>query len=378
MRLFLSYASEDREAAEQIYLSLIGAGHKVFFDRESLPPASDYQTRISLAVRKIDGFIFLVTPHSVQPKSFCLTELDYARKQWPHPKDRVLPVMLEPTPIESVPSYLRAVVIMEPTGDKPAAVVDAIAGMAGRVRRLLRFAWLAGYCLAGALLLALIYWRMIRSEEVAIYNLYGGEIAFSVNGRRSTLNASTAMRINVPENGASLLLYSCGWEQMRTDPGQPMGCRWIPYQLFAGQGWDVILTEPSPRIVMQQRLKSPAPPAAELPDYRPYLAALSSATSEERRKARLALAAFLYKHASGRMNRAVVAEVTTANVSYTTCVGVAMALSHLRDLSGPIVMADPEGAIQDLEGVLLKPGVDDALRGAVGSAIKVVQGAKPY
>lgn len=254
MRFFISYASEDRQAAEQVQLALIGAGHQVFFDKISLPPASDYQARIRLAVKKSDALIFLVTPHSVHPKSFCLTELDHARRQWPHPKGRVLPVMLEPTPLDSIPSYLRAVVIMEPTGNVPAAVVDAVAGMGGRVQRFLGFVRPLGYSLLGALLLALIYWWMIESDEVTIHNRYAGEITLTVNGQRTTLDASTATRIRLSEDGASLQLYSCGWEQLRTDAGQPVGCRWIPYSVFAGQTWDVIPIEPSPRIVMKERI----------------------------------------------------------------------------------------------------------------------------
>ncbi len=254
MQLFLSYASADRQAAELIHLALIGAGHEVFFDKTSLPPASDYQTRIRLAIKKSDALVFLVSPGSVRAKSFCLTELDYARGQWPHPTGRVLPVMLAPTPLESIPNYLRAVVIMEPPGDVPAAVVGAVAGMGGRAQQLLKFIRPVGFSLVGALLLALTYWWMIRSHEVTIHNSYAEEITFTVNGQRTTLGASTATRIKLAEDGASLQLYSCGWEQMRTDEGQPMGCRWIPYSVFAGQTWDVIPVEPSPRIVMKEQI----------------------------------------------------------------------------------------------------------------------------
>lgn len=34
MQIFLSYASEDRKLAEQIYLALIGGEHKVFLLKE--------------------------------------------------------------------------------------------------------------------------------------------------------------------------------------------------------------------------------------------------------------------------------------------------------------------------------------------------------
>jgi hypothetical protein len=46
MKVFLSYASEDRQIAEEIQLALTGAGHNVFFDRESLAPAGEFYSRL--------------------------------------------------------------------------------------------------------------------------------------------------------------------------------------------------------------------------------------------------------------------------------------------------------------------------------------------
>jgi hypothetical protein len=38
----------------------------------------------------------------------------------------VLPVMIQPTPSESVPAYLKAVTILEPSGNIAAEVADAV------------------------------------------------------------------------------------------------------------------------------------------------------------------------------------------------------------------------------------------------------------
>ena len=65
MKIFLSYASEDRPQAEEIQLALAGAGHEVFFDRESLPAGGDYHTRIKASVDAADLFVFLISPDSV-------------------------------------------------------------------------------------------------------------------------------------------------------------------------------------------------------------------------------------------------------------------------------------------------------------------------
>jgi tetratricopeptide (TPR) repeat protein len=124
MRIFLSYASEDKDSAEQIYLALIPSGHQVFFDRATLPPGGDFNSRIRQAVRKSDLLIFLISPHSVAQSSYALTELSFARDKWPHPLDSVLPVMLRETEFGSIPNYLKAITVLEPQGNVAAEVAD--------------------------------------------------------------------------------------------------------------------------------------------------------------------------------------------------------------------------------------------------------------
>src|SRR5436305_1223299 len=126
MNIFLSYASEDRALAEQIYLALIGNGYKVFFDRESLPPGGDYHERIKSAVNRSDRFVFLISPDSLCTGSYALTELKYVREKWRHPKDRVFPVLTRETSWDDIPGYLKGVTILEPKGNIPAEVSAAI------------------------------------------------------------------------------------------------------------------------------------------------------------------------------------------------------------------------------------------------------------
>lgn len=130
MNVFLSYATEDRAIAEETQLAVVGAGHRVFFDKGQLSPAGDYHSTLREAVRSADAFIFLVSPHSVEPGTYALTELKMAREQWPHPKNHVLPVLIESTPPERIPVYLRAVTILEPEGSIPAEVALAVQALA--------------------------------------------------------------------------------------------------------------------------------------------------------------------------------------------------------------------------------------------------------
>jgi hypothetical protein len=122
MRIFLSYASEYQEAAEEVSIALQGSGHEVFFDKASLQPGGDYRRRLREAIDESELFIFLISPESVAPDSFARTELAIASKKWKNPENHVLPVMLRETPLELVPAYLKAVTILEPEGDVAAQV----------------------------------------------------------------------------------------------------------------------------------------------------------------------------------------------------------------------------------------------------------------
>jgi hypothetical protein len=146
MRIFLSHASEDREKAEEIALALEGEGHDVFFDRTDLESGADYNAVIRKRVADADLFLFLITPASIDEGSYTLTELRMAREKWAHPKERVIPIMLEPTPLDLLPAYVRAVTVLDPEGD----FVAEVAAHVSRRSRMRRAGW-AGLLLAAVL-----------------------------------------------------------------------------------------------------------------------------------------------------------------------------------------------------------------------------------
>jgi hypothetical protein len=57
---------------------------------------------------------------------YTLSELDLARRRWPHPSGHVLPVLVAPTPMASIPPYLLAVTVLTPQGNLVADVVHAV------------------------------------------------------------------------------------------------------------------------------------------------------------------------------------------------------------------------------------------------------------
>lgn len=129
MLIFLSYAKEDRPVAEAIAFAVRQRGHKVFLDRDDLPPGEGYDQRIEQAIRRSDAFVFLVSPDSVTEGRFTLTELVFARQKWSSPHGRVLPVVVRTTDFDKIPAYLKAVTLLEPAGNAVAetsAAVDAL------------------------------------------------------------------------------------------------------------------------------------------------------------------------------------------------------------------------------------------------------------
>lgn len=139
MKIFLSYASEDRTAAEAIHVALCSEGHDVFFDREDLPPGEEFNVRIRRAVECSDVLIFLVSPQALDAHSYTLNELAIAEQTYKRASGRVLPVMLRQVDFDNVPVFLKSVTFLQTSGDLPAAVADAVARMArkhGRARML--------------------------------------------------------------------------------------------------------------------------------------------------------------------------------------------------------------------------------------------------
>ena len=131
-RIFLCHASDDQDAAALLSASLENQGYEVFFDEDDLPAGGTYVDRISAALRKSHLFIFLVSPSSVAPKRYTLSELKLAQQKWKRSKGRVLPVMVEETPIDHIPPYLQALTLLIPEGNLVADVSRRVAQLASR------------------------------------------------------------------------------------------------------------------------------------------------------------------------------------------------------------------------------------------------------
>jgi hypothetical protein len=127
MKIFLSYASEDRGIADKIFLSLVQR-HEVFFDHTGLRGGDDFDSKIQAEIKKCELFIFLISPDSISRSSYALTELAFAREKWSHPEGHVLPVMIRETSYDAIPAYLSAVTVLEPQGNVVAEVRARVEG----------------------------------------------------------------------------------------------------------------------------------------------------------------------------------------------------------------------------------------------------------
>ena len=78
MHIFLSYASENRPRAEEIALALKADGHDVFFDSAKLSGGENYHQVIRAQIAEADLLVFLISPDSVQPGAYTLSELPRA------------------------------------------------------------------------------------------------------------------------------------------------------------------------------------------------------------------------------------------------------------------------------------------------------------
>ena len=181
MKIFLSYASEQRELAKEIALALEAENHTVFFDRSALAPGEAYNAQIRETIEDSQLFVFLISSDSVTAGRYTLTELEFAEHKWPKPWGNVLSVMALSTPKANIPAYLRAGTIIQPSGNIAATV-------AAEVHRMLGPGWrrlVQGYGTRLLVLLLLIvfaagaaWWgfesyRKIRVERAALVGLFG-------------------------------------------------------------------------------------------------------------------------------------------------------------------------------------------------------------
>ena len=109
MKVFLSHAPEDNEAARLLGAELTRAGHDVWDAEQELMPGDNYPLLTGEALREATAFVVLLSPEAVRSQQvrreidFALTSVQY--------EGRLIPVLVRPT--ERVPWILRKLGIIE-------------------------------------------------------------------------------------------------------------------------------------------------------------------------------------------------------------------------------------------------------------------------
>jgi len=122
MKVFLSYAREQSDIAEEVHSSLLVRDFDIFFDQSELAAGVEYDKTIQKEIEECDLFVFLISPQSVEEGSYTLTELRLAKEKWKNPSGKVLPVMAIPTDYSKIDAYLRAITVLHPQGNIAAEV----------------------------------------------------------------------------------------------------------------------------------------------------------------------------------------------------------------------------------------------------------------
>lgn len=78
MKVFISYAKEDRDAATRLYSDLFTKGVDAWIDIEKLLPGQNWEYEINNAIKESNYFIILLSTQSVGKKGFVQNELDMA------------------------------------------------------------------------------------------------------------------------------------------------------------------------------------------------------------------------------------------------------------------------------------------------------------
>jgi hypothetical protein len=98
MKVFLSYAREDKDRVLELYQRLIQEGFDAWLDKEKLLPGQDWDLEINRAIKNSDAIILCLTKRSVQKRGYVQREMkkaiDLAQEQ-PEGEIYVIPVRLD-------------------------------------------------------------------------------------------------------------------------------------------------------------------------------------------------------------------------------------------------------------------------------------------
>jgi tetratricopeptide (TPR) repeat protein len=111
IRVFISYSQRDLTAADHLVTALEGEGFKVTIDRRDLPLGEEWLKELADFIAASDTVVALVSPAFVASKA-CNWELGQVRAT----NKRLVPVVIEPVPIEDLPEAIGKIQLLPAQG----------------------------------------------------------------------------------------------------------------------------------------------------------------------------------------------------------------------------------------------------------------------
>ena len=146
MRIFLSYAREDKAKAYAIAQAL-SPYHKVWADWEDIPPGADWRSEILKGIIRSQFFIFLVSEHSTA-SPYCREEVETALNF----RKKVIPAIEDQQILPERLARLQWVFVDE--GNYEKGIRDLLSALKPRPSR--RWVYVA---LVEALIIGVLLWR---------------------------------------------------------------------------------------------------------------------------------------------------------------------------------------------------------------------------
>ena len=103
--VFISYAIEDRNYAQNLYIALRQRGHKPWMDKQDLIPGQEWEVEIRRAIEKADYFLALMSRNSVTKRGFVQKEIRFALDvlgEIPPGRIFFIPARLEPCEVPDI------------------------------------------------------------------------------------------------------------------------------------------------------------------------------------------------------------------------------------------------------------------------------------
>jgi hypothetical protein len=98
LKVFVSYARDDLELADQLVAALDGFGFELLIDRRGISPGEDWQKRLGALIAEADTVAFLLSPSALQSDR-CIWEIAETDRL----SKRLLPVVIKPLDTTPVP-----------------------------------------------------------------------------------------------------------------------------------------------------------------------------------------------------------------------------------------------------------------------------------